>query len=113
MRLYQNYTMEGSFYYFENSHYFIERVGESYSIGIEFPTFNTKLIMNENLRCSAYPLELNPENLNNLLGFYDEFKNIKFDNLDMYNYIIYNSQIIKIENWKDMFSFIKRRMKGE
>ena len=104
--------MEGSFYYFENTHFFIERVGESYSICIEFPTFNTKLLMNEHLRCCAYSLELNVENLNNLLSPYDEFKNIKFDNLDLYDYIIYKSQIIKIENWKDMFNFIKARIKN-
>ena len=105
--------MEGTFCYFENSHYYIERVGESYSIGIEFPTFKTKLLMNEQIRHTAILLELNEENLHNLLNSFSEFKNINYENLDLYNYIICKSKIIKIDNWKDVFTFVKNKLNEE
>jgi len=102
--------MESELCYFEGSYFFIDKVGESYSITIEFPSFKTKLITNDNLRCNAYLIELNEENLNNFLIQFNDFKQINFTDFSINRYIIYKSQIIKIDNWKDVYYLIKNKI---
>ena len=101
--------MEGSLYYIDDEYHLINTVGEAYSVALEFKTFKNKIILNENLKLRGILFELNQENLKNMLSPIKEFENITYDSFDLNGYIIYNSQIIKIQNWRNVFNFIACR----
>ena len=101
--------MEGTLYYIDDEYHLINTIGESYCVALEFKTFKNKIILNENLKLRGIEVILNQENLSNILSSINEFKDINYDSFDLNGYIIYNSQIVKIQNWKNVFNFMAGR----
>jgi hypothetical protein len=79
-------------------------------IAIEFESFISCFIQNENFYDNYSIIDFNSKNVKNLLQQYDEFneKNgfIDYSNLNEFNTITYNQKIYIIKNWSDLFDFV-------
>ena len=104
--------MEGCLYRkCDNRYYLINTIATYNYIAIEFDTFISCFIQNENFNVKYELIEFNSNNVKMLLNTYDEFKGyIDYENLDEFNRITYNKKIYIIKNWRDVFNFVAGRI---
>jgi hypothetical protein len=93
--------MDYPLYMKNDNYYLITNKGNYYNIALEYMTFKNKLICNEEL--SSFKLiEFNQENIKELLKDYK----IDFKDFDDFNYILFNNNLYKFNNWMDVFKFL-------
>ena len=104
--------MEGCLYRkCDNRYYLINTIATYNYIAIEFDTFISCFIQNENFNVKYELIAFNSNNVKMLLNTYDEFKGyIDYENLDEFNRITYNKKIYIIKNWRDVFNFVAGRI---
>jgi hypothetical protein len=104
--------MEGCLYRkCDNRYYLINTIATYNYIAVEFDTFISCFIQNENFNVKYELIEFNSNNVKMLLNTYDEFKGyIDYENLDEFNRITYNEKIYIIKNWRDVFNFVAGRI---
>lgn len=104
--------MEGCLYRkCDNTYYLINTIATYNYIAIEFGTFNSCFIQNENFEIKYDLIEFNVHNVKILLDGYEEFYEfIDYSNLNDFNTITYNQKIYIIKNWKDLFNFVAGRI---
>jgi hypothetical protein len=104
--------MEGCLYqkYDEVKYYLITRAATYTVIAVEFESFISCFIQNENFDTYFKQIEFNSTNIKHLLQNYHEFNDlIDYSNLNDFNTIIYNNKVYIIKNWKDVFNFAAGR----
>lgn len=92
-----------------NGNYYLITMKENdvYNICVDLKTFNNKIITNDVIdKCQK--IQLNKNNIYNILNDlnYIDLSYIDLKDYNNYNYLIYKSQTIKINNWIDFFNFI-------
>lgn len=104
--------MEGCLYQkYDTKYYLISRIATYNNIAVEFETFNSCFIQNENFSEKYELIEFNSNNIKKLLAKYNDFNElIDYSNLNDFNTIIYNQNIYIIKNWTDLFNFAAGRI---
>jgi hypothetical protein len=104
--------MEGCLYRkCDNRYYLINTIATYNYIAIEFDTFISCFIQNENFNVKYELIEFNSANVKMLLDNYDEFNGyIDYGNLDEFYHISYNDKIYIIKSWRDVFNFVAGRI---
>jgi hypothetical protein len=104
--------MEGCLYRkCDNKYYLINTIATYNYIAVEFESFISCFIQNENFDIKYELVHFNPYNVKMLLDNYEEFQEfIDYSNLDDFNTITYNQKIYIIKNWKDVFNFVAGRI---
>jgi hypothetical protein len=104
--------MEGCLYRkCDNKYYLINTIATYNYIAVEFETFISCFIQNENFDIKYELIDFNSYNVKMLLDNYEEFQEfIDYSNLDDFNTITYNQKIYIIKNWKDVFNFVAGRI---
>ena len=103
--------MEGCLYRRCDKYYLINTIATYNYIAVEFDTFISCFIQNENFDIKYELIDFNAYNVNMLLNNYIEFSDcIDYSNLDDFNTITYNQKIYIIKNWKDIFNFVAGRI---
>lgn len=111
MPFYKGAKMEGCLYKkYDDKYYLIHRIAMYNYIAVEFESFISCFIQNENFDDKYSMIEFNSKNIKNLLEQYDEFNEINglidYSNLNDFNTITYNKKIYIIKNWSDLFDFV-------
>lgn len=87
--------------------YLIITKGINFNYVVELPTFNNKILSNEQLE-TYNKLDFNLNNIKYVLVYANiiDIDEIKFDNFDIstYNYITYKSKLIELNNWIDVYN---------
>ena len=105
--------MEGCLYIKNDSNtYYLINIAATYNyIAVEFGTFISCFLQNENFDVKYELIEFNVQNMKMLLDNYEEFDGlIDYSNLNDFNTITYNQKIYIIKNWKDLFNFVAGRI---
>lgn len=99
--------MEGCLYRkCDNIYYLINTTATYNYIAIEFGSFISCFIQNQNFDVKYDLIEFNSHNVQLLLDNYEEFNGyIDYSNLNDFNTITFNQKIYIIKNWKDLFNF--------
>ena len=103
--------MEGCLYQkYDDKYYLISRVATYTVVAVEFETFISCFIQNENFDQNFKHIEFNSNNIKNILQNYEEFNDlIDYSSLNDFNTIIYNDKIYIIKSWNDVFNFAAGR----
>ena len=103
--------MEGCLYQkYDDKYYLINRAATYTVVAVEFESFVSCFIQNENFDEQFKHIEFNSNNIKNLLQNYEEFNDlIDYSSLNDFNRIIYNDKIYIIRSWKDVFNFAAGR----
>lgn len=104
--------MEGCLYRrYDDKYFLINRIATYNNIAVEFETFNSCFIPNEDFDRNFEIIEYNSSNINLILNNFEEFKDlIDYSNLNDFNTITYNGKIYIIKSWKDVFNFVAGRI---
>ena len=99
--------MEGCLYKrYDDKYFLISRTASYTFIAVEFETFISCFIQNENFNREFTLIEFNSNNIKAILQNYEEFNGlIDYSNLNDFNTIIYYDKIYIIKNWTDVFNF--------
>lgn len=100
--------MEGCLYKYNDKYYYINNIASHNMLALEFGTFKSCFIKKDNDNYEI--IDFNPDNIQQLLDDYDEFKNyINYSNLKDFNQIDYNERNYYIRSWLDVFNFAAGR----
>lgn len=92
--------MDYPLYMKNDNYYLITNKGINYNIALDM-TFNNKLICNDELS-SLKLIVFNEDNIKEVLKDYK----IDFKDFNDYNYILFNNNLYKFNNWMDVFKFL-------
>jgi hypothetical protein len=97
--------MEGCLYKrFDDKYYLIDQIGMYNYIAVEFDSFDSCFIQNENFADKYTLIEFNSENIKKLLETYEGY--IDYSDLNDFNTITYNRKNYIIRNWSDLIDFV-------
>ena len=97
--------MEGCLYQkYDNKYYLIDQIGMYNYIAVEFESFISCFIQNENFDKKYTLIDFNSENVKKLLESYEGF--IDYSDLSDFNTITYNRKNYIIRDWSDLFDFV-------
>jgi len=90
-------------YHYNGNFYLLIQRGMSFNVAVECHNSNNKFISNEDL-CNYEELELNGDNVKRLLKALGKDSHAgAADN----GYLLYNSQLYHINNWRDVYNIIR------
>jgi len=104
--------MEGCLYRrYDDKLYLINRCATYNYIAVEFETFNSCFIQNNNFNSKFELVEYTTSNVKLILDNFEEFKDlIDYSNLNDFYTIVYHDKIYIIKSWKDVFNFVAGRI---
>jgi|688.fasta_scaffold760219_2 hypothetical protein len=104
--------MEGCLYKNNDNKYYLINTTATYNhIAVEFETFSSCFIQNENLNETFTKIKFSAKNMQEILDSYDEFNGyIDYSDLNEFNHIAYYNKIYIIRNWTDVYNFVAGRI---
>jgi len=95
---------------YSDNYYLVTNKAHHYNVVLEFNSFNSKLLSNDDLRESYIEVSFNGENVSKLFAVYPCFKDMCFDDFNDFKLVMYYNRVYKLNNWQDVFNFISSRI---
>jgi hypothetical protein len=96
-------------YYNNGSYLLIVQKGTAWNIIMEYGSFNTRCIGNEDIN-NMLEIELNAENIKLLFSTNKNLANIDLTNFDEHHYFYYKNNIYYINDWRNIFKFANGKL---